>query len=1153
MTSIDLVGRSLTHYWRTNLAASLGVAAAVTVLSGALLVGDSVRGSLRDLVEQRLGQTDLALASTDFFRARLADDLRSDAAFGRDFDQIAPMMAVQGVATDQASGRRASRVQVYGVDDRFWAFHRVPNPAGSGSQTAGQQDRDVWLSPGLAREIGATDNSTILIRLQRPSAIPLESLHGQKDDVGRTVRLTVRGVLPPSALGEFSLQPQQGEVRAAFVPLARLQQDLGLGGRVNALLVSTTSGSTARVGHLEDLVRRHATLEDVGLTLRALESSQVLSLEADGSLIDEAREQAATDAARELKMLALPVFTYLANSIRTRDRQIPYSLVTAYDLGIIAPDVQAEETSLPPMVLNDWAARDLGVKTGDRVAVDYYVWEDEGVLATRTENFLIAGVVPLEGAAADRDFAPVYPGITESASLRDWDPPFPIDLGRVRPIDEEYWRIHRTTPKAFIPDVVGRALWRSRFGQATSIRITPARGTTLAQARDQYVGQLRGAIDPIALGLTVRDVRAAGLDASRGATDFGEYFTYFSFFLVVSALLLAALFFKLGIEQRVREVGLLRAVGFTTADVRRLFIAEALVLTLAGCAAGLAGALGYGYVMMTGLTTWWVDAVGTTALTLHVSVPPLAAGAAGGVAAALACIWWTLRSLAHVSERSLLSGQIDADTVTEPRTTHDARRTNQHVERRTQNVERQLSAGGPGRLAVGFLTIGVLLVALGATGWLSPVGAFFGAGASLLAACLSCAAFWLRRRPRTVLAGHGPWTLSPLWPLWRLGLRNATYRPGRSVLSMAVVASATFILISVDAFRRDTSVISTDPHSGTGGYALMVDTVLPVVHDPNSPDGRELLGLASFADVTATPFRVLPGDDTSCLNLYEPRQPRILGVPRAFIDEGRFAFQGSLDRDDRERANPWLLLTQDQRDEGIPVIADANSMTYVLHKGLGDEIVINHRGRLLTLRLVAALRDSVLQGELLMSEANFLRLFPEQEGYQFLLVSAPADRAAAVAAAIEDRLADFGADASSTADRLAEFHKVENTYLSTFQTLGGLGLLLGTIGLAAVLLRNVLERRRELALLGAVGYGRGHLFTIVIAESTLLLAGGLFTGVLCALVAIAPAAAERGGRLPTGAGTWLLLFAVFGTGLVASMVAAKAAMHSRLLDALRAE
>ena len=79
-----------------------------------------------------------------------------------------------------------------------------------------------------------------------------------------------------------------------------------------------------------------------------------------------------------------------------------------------------------------------------------------------------------------------------------------------------------------------------------------------------------------------RDVRADSLAASKGATDFGEYFTYFSMFLVWSALLLAALFFRLAVEQRARELGLLRAVGFSTARVRRLFLAEGLALALAG-------------------------------------------------------------------------------------------------------------------------------------------------------------------------------------------------------------------------------------------------------------------------------------------------------------------------------------------------------------------------------------------------------------------------------------------------------------------------------------------------------------------------------------------------------------------------------------------
>ena len=159
----------------------------------------------------------------------------------------------------------------------------------------------------------------------------------------------------------------------------------------------------------------------------------------------------------------------------------------------------------------------------------------------------------------------------------------------------------------------------------------------------------------------------------------------------------------------------------------------------------------------------------------------------------------------------------------------------------------------------------------------------------------------------------------------------------------------------------------------------------------------------------------------------------------------------------------------------------------------------------------------MLQGELLMSEANFLKLFPEQEGYRFLLVDAPADRADAVSPPSKTGCRISAPTPWPPAERLAEFHRVENTYLSTFQTLGGLGLLLGTIGLAAVLLRNVLERRRELALLGAVGYGGGTSSRSWSPRARCCWPGG-WRPVACALVAIAPVAVERGGALPTGSG-----------------------------------
>src|SRR5262245_48106030 len=140
MTTSKLVLRSLSHYWRTNAAVLLGVAAAVSVLSGALLVGDSVRGSLRTMVLERLGRTDQAVLSSGFLSEQLVDDLRGDpqaSAYG-----LAPMILAQAFVSVQETGARAGKVLVYGVDERFWSFHGVSVETPSG--------RDVLLSPALS-------------------------------------------------------------------------------------------------------------------------------------------------------------------------------------------------------------------------------------------------------------------------------------------------------------------------------------------------------------------------------------------------------------------------------------------------------------------------------------------------------------------------------------------------------------------------------------------------------------------------------------------------------------------------------------------------------------------------------------------------------------------------------------------------------------------------------------------------------------------------------------------------------------------------------------------------------------------------------------------------------------------------------------------
>ena len=1134
MNFSTLVRNNLKHFRRTNLAVILGVATATAVLAGALLVGDSVRASLQNLVLARLGKTDLLVASTGFFREQLADDLKSAESFGQWFNDACPLIAIEGVVTHSDSNARAGGVAVYGVDERFWKFH--------GSGIAPVTDNDMLASSALAAELGAKPGDTLILRIEKPSAIPVESLHSRKEDLGRSVRLSLREALPAGSIGEFSLRPQQGAVRAIFLPLKKLQRNLEQDNKTNAILVSqkypNESPAPRKIVHegvLAAGLKEKFTIADLGLKLRAFDDAKAISLESDSAVLSDALADKAKAATETLKLKSESFLTYLANSIRVGDKEIPYSLVTATE--------QNELAKLSPegVAINDWAARDLGAKLGDEVSLEFYIWKEEGRLDTGQAKFKVEAIVPMTGLAADRNLAPEYPGISDAKTFSDWDPPFPVDLSRVRKVDEEYWDKYRTTPKAFISLEAGQKLWGTRWGKLTSIRIYPNAVSPgdLETTKQQFERALRDSLDPAQMGLTVQPVRYEGMRASRGATDFGEYFTYFSFFLVVSALLLTTLFFKLGIEQRLREIGLLRALGFSIKQVRSLFLREGLLLAVIGSFVGLLGAIVYGWAMMFGLRTWWVGAVGTTLLRLHVSPTSLVIGAVSGVITALLCIWLTLRSLRKLSPRNLLSGT-------------EGQRDGGNEGKREQNSDSASLRPSVSRSHV-FTAIFALLglAMLASAKFIGQVGGFFGAGTFLLIALLFFWSAWLKSDKRQTISGQG------FAPMMRMGFRNASIRPSRSVLCIALIASAAFIIVSVDAFRKDSGATSTDPKSGTGGYPLLAESLLPIVHDVNGEQGRDELNLLddTFKDVKLTRFRLRPGDDASCLNLYAPRSPRVLGATEEFIRANRFSFAASLAETNQQKSNPWLLLNDESaiRDPqtAIPVIADANSLAYVLHLKVGDETALtSSRGEAVKVKIVGALSDSIFQGELLMAESNFVKIFPDEQGYRVFLAETP--KPTETAAALEDRLSDYGFDAISTDEKLASFHQVENTYLSTFQTLGGLGLLLGTFGLATVLLRNVLERRRELALMRAVGYQPSHLSLMIVAENALLLGCGLLTGIICAALAIAPAFIARGGKL-SAISLILLLLAVLLVGLAASLIAVRAAVRSPLLTALRSE
>jgi ABC-type antimicrobial peptide transport system permease subunit len=300
-------------------------------------------------------------------------------------------------------------------------------------------------------------------------------------------------------------------------------------------------------------------------------------------------------------------------------------------------------------------------------------------------------------------------------------------------------------------------------------------------------------------------------------------------------------------------------------------------------------------------------------------------------------------------------------------------------------------------------------------------------------------------------------------------------------------------------------------------------------------------------------FRVRSGDDASCLNLYQPHTPRLLGVPHSLIRRPGFLFAESEAHSFETQVNPWLLLEEPREDGAIPVIGEENTVVWMLKSGLGGVVeVTDERGDPVKLHIVGLLRDSVFQSGLLMSEANFKRLYPNQQGFNFFLIDTRDASPRGAKEVLETVLADQGFTATPSADRVASYLAVENTYLSTFQALGGLGLMLGAVGLAVVLLRGVWERRAELALLQALGYRRATLGGLVLGENGFLLVYGLGAGAAAAFVAVLPQWWSGEGSVPL-LRLVILLGAVVVVGGIAATAALAGSLRKPLVPALRRE
>lgn len=1047
--------KTFLHYFKANLLVALGVAVAAMILTGSLVIGDSVRYSLKQATFYRLGNTTHQVSVTErYFRTEMAAELES----ANPELKATPILLLEGMAVSGGGELRANKVQVVGVNNDF---DKISNHSLFSELTG----NEIAISENLAEKLQVAEGDNMLVRVEKASLIPMNAPFVSVEETTVSLRATVKKVVSKEELGCFSLKNSQTAPYNVFVSINRLNNLMQFEGKANRILVSAELETPT----IEKAVKLCLKPADAGLSVKTTEKTGEQEVSTERVFLED-------KIVRSLSELgdANPVLAYFVNAIFKKEdtlNRVPYSFAAS-----VSDDILAENE----IMLNSWAANDLKVKPGDQLILNYFEIGPLRKLMVKEAEFTLKQIVPMDSEWADPELVPHLPGLTDAGHCREWDTGVPINLDAIREKDEKYWNDFKGTPKAFVSEKTALKLWSNRYGSFTAVRF-PAGSFNIEKWEKQFSEDIL----PSDLGMMVEPVREKGVYAAENGTDFSGLFIGLSFFILVAAILLTALLFRFNLENRTTQVGLLEAVGFQQKQIRWFFLAEGAAVSLAGAALGIVFSVAYTKVVFGILNTLWFDIVRTNVLALLFLPGTLITGFLISVFISVITIFISLKKFQKQKTADLQKG----------------------VARRKKMRYTKL---GNGLLSSVFLISITVFIQQMVASQINPSLFFLSGGLLLFGFIL------LFRKIIEIIERN-----KSEFKSGRLPGINLARNKNRSVTVVILFALGTFIVVSTGSNKLDLFASAREKTSGTGGFSIFAETTVPVLFDVNSAEKRAEEGI--LEKFNAVQFGKLDGDDASCLNLNRIVQPAVLGVEPDNL-WGRFSF--AVKPENTPDSLVWDLLSR-KTDEGfIPAIADQTVIQWGLGKKVGDILLYqNEIGDTLRLQLIAGTKPSVFQGYVIISNQHFLENFPGSSGSNLFLIETDFEKETRVDEELQSVFRDFGWESIPTARKLVEFYSVTNTYLSIFLAMGTLGLLLGTIGLAVILARTLLERRREIALMLALGFTVKKVFLMLVKEYLVLLFAGVLIGFITAVIATLPA------FLSTNSDASLSTVAIF-TGLI---------------------
>ena len=1061
--------KTFTHYFKQNLLVALGVVVSTTVLTGSLIIGDSVRYSLKLSTFSRLGETTHLVSVTErYFRQEMAGEIEIDIPEIK----ATSVLLLEGMAVVDGGQQRVNKVQIVGVDADF---EEISNT----SLFSELQDNEIAISENLAERLQIKEGDNLLVRIKKASLIPMNAPFVSAEETSVSLRATIKKVVQKEELGRFNLKNSQTAPYNIFVSIERLNKLMEFEGKANQILIST-SLETEKVA---ETVKNCLTPNDAGLQLKKIETTNETEISTERVFLED-------KIAETLQKLegAEPMLTYFVNEIKASPnpskggekppltppvegnrkletlnsepgtKSIPYSFVSSLPNTSLA---------INEIILSRWAADDLKAIPGDKIVLKYLEIGPLRQLIDKETEFIVKEVIPMDSKWSDATRAPHLPGLSDAGHCREWEAGVPIDLDAIREKDEKYWDDYKGTPKAFVSESAAIQMWSNRFGNYTAVRFP-----TETFNEDKYNQIFAQEIEPADLGMTISPIREQGVQAAQNGTDFSGLFIGLSFFLLIAGIILTALLFRFNLESRSSQIGLFDALGFQQKQVRGFFLKEGFVVALFGGLLGLVVSVFYTSLVFKILNTLWFDIVRTDVLLIRIYPATLALGLVISLLVSLSAIFISI--LRFRKQRTAdLQKQIQTD----------------------EKRGRKLLLNGMMYVSL-FAAFGIFMYQITGSEQMNPA-LFFVSGILLLTGLLltfRISLFRVEAKKRESLNARG------------LAMLNLTRNKSRSLTVVTLFALGTFLVVSTGSNKLDLFANAQDKTSGTGGFLYFAETTMPILFDINSTEKRQEEGI--LEDFTAIQFSKVEGDDASCLNLNRISQPAILGVDPEMLHD-RFTFATQMK--EIGETDLWLALNQQFEDGTIPAIADQTVIQWGLGMKVGDILLYqNEVGDTLRLKLIAGTTPSIFQGYVIISNQNFLKNYPTHSGTSVFLIDGKPENQQAISDELQSVFRDYGWEMQSTATRLVEFYSVTNTYLSIFLALGALGLILGTIGLAVILARTLLERRREIALMQAVGFSTRPIFRIITGEYLLLLFAGVMIGFAAAVVATLPAFLSAG-------------------------------------------